>query len=88
MASLEISTAPGSCSLAPTDDKNDTAAAAPPIGTTHLSTPDEKQLEQTTENQAKESKESDKGKGRHKRRHGVMSLPAEIRETYALQSST
>ena len=79
---MEIST------LAATDDKNDTAAAAPSNGTTHLSTADEKQLEQATEDQAKESKELHKGKSRHKRRHGVMSLPAEIRETYAFQSST
>lgn len=93
MASLETSTAPGSWSLAVSDQgKQDTAAPAPSISSTHLSDPDENQVEEPAGLQVKEIKELDKGKDRpkkekeKKKKHGVMSLPAEIRETYAFQS--
>lgn len=92
MASLETSTAPGSWSLAVSDQgKQDTAAPAPSISSTHLSDPDENQVEEPARLQVKEIKELDKGKDRakktkKKKKHGVMSLPAEIRETYAFQS--
>ena len=79
-----MSTAPASWPLAAADE--DTAAAAPPIGAAHLSTADENQLEEPAEIQAKKTKEVDKEKGKHQRKHGVMSLPPEIRETYAFQS--
>lgn len=92
MASLETSTAPGSWPLAASDrGKQDTSAAAPPISSTHLSDADENQVEEPAGHQAKEIKELDKGKSRDKKKnkkHGVMSLPAEIRETYAFQSPT
>ena len=87
MASLEVSTAAESRPLPPSDEaKQDAAAAAPPLPITHPSNPDENEAQEPDESQAKEIKEVDKGKGKHKKKHGVMSLPAEIRETYAFQS--
>ena len=84
MASLEASTAAESWPLPASDGvKQDTAAAAPPVPITHPSNADENEAEEPDESQAKEIKELDKGKGKHTKKHGVMSLPAEIRETYA-----
>lgn len=87
---MEASTAPGSWPLAASDQrKQDTSAAAPSISSTHhLSDQDENQVEEPAGNQPEEIKELDKGKSRDKKKHGVMSLPAEIRETYAFHSST
>lgn len=82
---MEISTAPGSWS--DREDKEDTAAAAPSVHIPHPSNADENEVEEAAQNQAKETKTADKGKGRDQKKHGVMSLPAEIRERYALQSS-
>ena len=87
MASLEVSPAAESWPLPASDEaKQDTAAAAPPVPVTHPPKADENEAEKPDESQAKEIKEVDKGKGKHKKKHGVMSLPAEIRETYAFQS--
>ena len=87
MASLELSTAAESWPLPASDQaKQDTAAAAPPVPITHPSKPDENEAKLPDESQVKEFKEVDKGKGKNKKKHGVMSLPAEIRETYAFQS--
>lgn len=91
MASLEISTThtAGSSSIAAAeDDKEDKSAAASSIGTTLSSNADENDVDKVAQVQAKKSEEADKGKSRHQTKHGVMSLPAEIRETYAFQSST
>ena len=89
MPSLELSAAAESWPLPASDEaKQDTAAAAPPLPITHPSNPDENEAEEPDETQPKEIKEVDKGKGKHKKKHGVMSLPAEIRETYAFQSFT
>lgn len=86
---METSTAPRSWPLAASDQgKQDTAAPASSISSTHLSDPDENQVEEPVGNQAQEIKELDKGKDKPKKKHGVMSLPAEIRETYAFQSLT
>lgn len=86
MASLEVSTAAESWPLPASDQaKQDTAAAAPPLPIIHPSNPDENEAEKPDESQAKEIKEVDKGKGKLKKKHGVMSLPAEIRETYAFR---
>lgn len=74
-----MTTAPASWPLAAADE--DTAAATAPIGAPLLSSADENQVEEPAEIQAEE------GKGEHQSKHGVMSLPAEIRETYAFQSS-
>ena len=87
MASLEVTTAAESWPLPQSGEaKQDTATAAPPVPITHPSNPDENQAEEPDQSQAKEIKEVDKGKGKLKKKHGVMSLPAEIRETYAFQS--
>ena len=87
MASLELSTAAESWPLPASDQaKQDTAAAAPPVPITHPSNPDENEAKEPDESQVKDFKEVDKGKGKNKKKHGVMSLPAEIRETYAFQS--
>ena len=84
MASLEVNTAAESWPLPASDEaKQDTAAAAPPVPTTHPFNADENEAEEPDESQAQEIKELDKGKGKHKKKHGVMSLPPEIRETYA-----
>ena len=83
MSSKEISTAMASWSLAAKVDKQDIAAAVPSIHSTHTSDADESELEEAAGIQAKESGSADKGNGRDQRKHGVMSLPAEIRETYA-----
>lgn len=80
-----MTTAPASWPLAAADE--DTAAAAAPIGAPLLSSADENQVEEPAEILAEDIKEVDKGKGGHQSKHGVMSLPAEIRETYAFQSS-
>lgn len=59
------------------------AAAAPSMQNTHISDADERELQEPSkaaENQVKESKTVYKEKGRDPRKHGVMSLPAEIRE--------
>ena len=88
---MEISTPPGSWSLAAAaagEDHQDTPTATPSVDTTHPSNADENQLGEPAEIQAKESKEVDRGKGKYQKKHGVMSLPAEIRETYAFRSST
>ena len=73
---MEISTAPESLSLATEEDKDDTAAAPISIDSTH-------QIEGIPKNKIKKIK----GKGKDQKKHGVMSLPAEIRETYAFQSA-
>ena len=87
MASLEVTTAAESWPLPVSDEaKQDTAAVAPPVPITHPSNPDENQAEEPDQSQAKEIEEVDKGKGKLKKKHGIMSLPAEIRETYAFQS--
>ena len=79
---MEISTAaPGSSSVATKIDQEDTAAAAPSLHTPLPSDANENELEEAAEPQFK-------GKGSDHKKHGVMSLPAEIRETYAFQSST
>lgn len=84
---MEITTAPGSCAIAVEEDKEDTATAAPSLNhITHLSDRDENELQNLAKNQAKGAKWMDKGKGREEK-HGVMSLPAEIREMYAFHSS-
>ncbi len=93
MASLEISTPPGSWSLAAAaaaagEDHQDTPTATLSVDTTHPSNADENHVGEPAEFQAKESKEIVKGKGKYQKKHGVMSLPAEIRETYAFRSST
>ena len=79
---MEISTA------APIIDKEDTPATDSSIYATHPSDGDENELEEAAEDQAKGTRKLDKGKGKDQKKHGVMSLPAEIRETYAFQSST
>ena len=95
MASLDMSTAPGSSSqrsLTTAENGNcDTAAPSPSLGASQLSyahdieIEEEEGFEEAAGNQAKEkeSQEVNKGKGRHPTKHGVMSLPAEIRETCA-----
>lgn len=68
----------------------DIAAAASTIHTSHTSDTDESELEEPAPepagHQAKDSKSEEKGKGRGPRKHGMMALPAEIRERYAFQS--
>ena len=89
MASLEVNTAAESWPLPASDEaKQDTAAAVPPTPIIHPSDADENEAQEPDESQAKEIKEVDKGKGKQqkKKKHGVMSLPAEIRETYAFRS--
>ena len=68
--------------------EEDTTAATIAINSTHCSDADEteSQNEEIASNQAKEVKRVDKGKSKDQKKHGVMSLPAEIRETYAFQS--
>ena len=81
---MEISTPP-----AMEEDKEDTVAIASSIHTTYPSEADESELEQVVQDQAKEIKSVNKGnKSRDQKKHGVMSLPAEIRETYAFQCNT
>ena len=80
---MEISTAPGSLSVATEKDKDDTAAAPISIDSTHPSHADQRQIEGIPKNKI----EKIKGKGKDQKKHGVMSLPAEIRETYAFQSA-
>lgn len=71
------------------EDKEDTAATSLSIHTTHphshshSSDVDESNLEELAKDQTQTIKSVDKGKGkgRDQRKHGVMSLPAEIRET-------
>ena len=78
---MEGIAAPGSHSNTADQDKEDTAAAAAPfIHTTHLSHQDESEIDEFPKYKAKETRWMDKGKGREQT-HGVMSLPAEIRET-------
>ena len=77
---MEISTA------VPGIDKEDTAAIDPSIHTTHPSDADENDLVEIVEDRAKGTKKLDKGKGKAQKKHGVMSLPAEIRETYAFRA--
>ena len=72
--------APGSYSNTADQDKEDTAAAAPSIHTTHRSPQKESERKEFPKYKAKETKWMDKGKAREQT-HGVMSLPAEIRET-------
>ena len=83
-----ISSAPHSWS-APEDANQDTNAPAPsiPTFTTHTSDANENELQESVQTQDKGTKRVNKGKGRDQKKHGVMSLPAEIRETYAFQSS-
>ena len=86
---MEISTAaPGSSSVATKIDQEDTAAAAPSLHTPLPSDANENELEEAAEPQSKGTTKVDKGKDSDHKKHGVMSLPAEIRETYAFQSST
>ena len=80
---METIAAPGSYSNRADQDKEDTVAAAPSIHTTHLSLQNESEINELPKYKAKETKWMDKGKAREQT-HGVMSLPAEIRETYAL----
>lgn len=88
---MAISTPPQSWPVAAEEDKEDkedTAAAAPSFhNTTHPSDADESDLEEPAEDQTQFNKSVDKGKGRDQKKHGVMSLPAEIRETYAFHWS-
>ena len=91
MSSKEICTPPASRSVAATKiDLQDIAAAASSIHTSHTSDADESDLEEPepepTGNQARESKSADKGKDRDLKKHGMMALPAEIRERYAFPS--
>lgn len=77
MSSKETCTAPASGCM------RDIAAAAPSIQTTPTSDARQGELQEPSEpagNQVKESKSVNKEKGRDPRKHGVMSLPAEIRE--------
>ena len=88
MASLEMSTPAENWPLPASDQaKQDTAVPAPPVPITPTSHPDENEAEEPDQSQANEIKDVDKGKGKNKKKHGVMSLPAEIRETYATVSS-
>lgn len=87
MASLDMRNAAENWPLPASDEaKQDTAAAALPVPITHPSNAHENEAEKPDESQAKKIKELDKGKGKHTKKHGIMSLPAEIRETYAFQS--
>ena len=81
---MERIAAPGSYTNTADQDKEDTAPAAPSIHTTHLSLQNESEINEVPKYKAKETKWMDKGKSREQT-HGVMSLPAEIRETYAFQ---
>lgn len=88
---MEMSTAPGSWSVGTVveqdkEDTTNTAAAAPSIHTSNRSNADERELEVSANDRAKWTLRVDKRKGRDQKKHGVMSLPAEIRETYAFQS--
>lgn len=90
MSSKETCTAPASRSVAATKiDLQDIAAATSSIHTSHTSDADESELEEPEPepagNQAKENRSVDRGKGRDPRKHGMMALPAEIRERYAFQ---
>ena len=61
--------------------------ANPSLGVTqHSIAADRNQFDAEADIQAKLIKKVDKGKGGRRKKHGVMSLPAEIRETYAFQS--
>lgn len=82
MASTDLSTGIWSTTL-----EEDTAAPAHPIHTTQPSDVDESELKETIDDRTKVSKAVSKGKRRDQKKHGVMSLPAEIRETYAFQWS-
>lgn len=73
---MPSSTASDSWSAAP-----DTTAPAPSIHTTHTSDADESELQEPAIKQTKGIKRVNTEKGRDQRKHGVMSLPAEIRET-------
>lgn len=93
---MEISTLSQSSPVAAEEDKEDkedTAATSLSIHTTHShshsSDVDESNLEELAKDQTQTIKSVDKGKGqgRDQKKHGVMSLPAEIRETYAFQWS-
>ena len=85
---MEISTAaPGSSSVAAKINQEDTAAVAPSLDTPLPSDANKNELEEAAELRAKGTTKVDKGKGRDHKKHGVMSLPAELRETYAFQSS-
>ena len=78
MSSNEICTAPASGCM-----QDIIAAAAHSIQTTHTLDADERELQEPSKparNQVNESKIVYKEKGRDPRKHGVMSLPAEIRE--------
>ena len=79
---METIAAPGSHSNRADQDKEDTP---PSIHTTHLSHQNECEINEFPKYKAKETKWMDKGKAREQT-HGVMSLPAEIRETYAFHS--
>ena len=79
---MEGIAAPGSYSNKADQDKENTAAAS--IHTTHLSLQCESKRKEFPKYKAKETKWMDKGKAREQT-HGVMSLPAEIRETYVFQ---
>ena len=85
MASSETTAVPENWPLPASDhDRQDTVSATSYDTTiTHPSNIDENQAEEPAGKQAEESKEMDKGKGKNKKKgkRGVMSLPAEIRET-------
>ena len=80
---MDISTAPGSGSVVSEQDKEDTAATAPSFHTSIRPDVNENDLQEP----ANRSQRVDKGGGRDQKKHGVMSLPAEIRERCAFQSS-
>ena len=77
---MEGIAAPGSYSNTADQDKE-----APSIHTIHLSHQNQSERKEFPKYKAKETKWMDKGKAREQT-HGVMSLPAEIRETYVFQS--
>ena len=87
---MEISTPPENGPLAATAAAaaaaavaagEDTDVASPSIDITHPPHADEDEVEEPIAVQVKQIQES--GKGKDWKKHGIMSLPAEIRETYA-----
>ena len=86
---MEISTAPAVRPLAVEEGRQETAAAVQSIPTAYPSDADDSEIKEAAQTQAKEIKKAVKGKGksRGQKKHGVMSLPAEIRERYAFQST-
>ena len=91
--SMEISAAEDREATA-AEGKEDTPATAPSVPTIPHSSDavaDESHLENPAQDQTQSYKSVGKGKGivkdKDQKKHGVMALPAEIRETYAFQWS-